>query len=328
MVAVSVTGAAFLLVGANVAFIGCYNVFKAVGELGYLPAAVAVRHKRFGTPRGAILVITAATVLLAVTTRGDLFRLGKVFAFGLLGSYTITSVSLEVIAWREGRRGARVIVGALAGLAVAIPWVTSWFTKPVSTLYGVAVTGMQLAVAFVTHRGWIRSGRFGYLRAASAEQAAAAGPATNEVVTLAEAIALKSTYPSTTVLALRGFNKNLCREAARRARGAGDAAVYVVVVDQIPGLFFPPRTGPSDDALEVLNAAVRDIAAEKMEAVPVWRLAHNAGASIAEAAEELGARCVLMGTTARSAVWQFLRGDVLKQLLRELPDHVHVVICE
>jgi nucleotide-binding universal stress UspA family protein len=100
------------------------------------------------------------------------------------------------------------------------------------------------------------------------------------------------------------------------------------VVDQIPGLFFPPRTGPSDDALEVLNAAVRDIAAEKMEAVPVWRLAHNAGASIAEAAEELGARCVLMGTTARSAVWQFLRGDVLKQLLRELPDHVHVVICE
>jgi amino acid transporter/nucleotide-binding universal stress UspA family protein len=328
MVAVSVTGAGFLLVGANVAFIGCYNVFKAVGELGYLPAAVAVRHKRFGTPRGAILVITAATVLLAVTTRGDLFRLGKVFAFGLLGSYTITSVSLEVIAWREGRRGARVIVGALAGLAVAIPWVTSWFTKPVSTLYGVAVTGMQLAVAFVTHRGWIRSGRFGYLRAASAEQAAAAGPATNEVVTLAEAIALKSTYPSTTVLALRGFNKNLCREAARRARGAGDAAVYVVVVDQIPGLFFPPRTGPSDDALEVLNAAVRDIAAEKMEAVPVWRLAHNAGASIAEAAEELGARCVLMGTTARSAVWQFLRGDVLKQLLRELPDHVHVVICE
>ena len=148
---------------------------------------------------------------------------------------------------------------------------TSWFTKPVSTLYGVAVTGVQLAVAFVTHRGWIRSGRFGYLRAASAEQAAARGPATNEVVTLAEAVALRATYPSTTLVALRGPNKNLCREAARRARGAGDAAVYVIFVDQIPGLFFPPRTGPSDDALEVLDAAVKDITAEKMEAVPIWR---------------------------------------------------------
>ena len=148
------------------------------------------------------------------------------------------------------------------------------------------------------------------------------------MVTLAEAVALRATYPSTTLVALRGPNKHLCREAARRARGAGDAAVYVIVVDQIPGLFFPPRTGPSDDALEVLDAAVRDINEEKMEAVPIWRLAHNPGASIAEAAEELGARCVLMGTTARSAVWQFLRGDVLKELLRELPEQVHVVICE
>jgi hypothetical protein len=37
---------------------------------------------------------------------------------------------------------------------------------------------------------------------------------------------------------------------------------------------------------------------------------------------------VLVGTTARSTVWQFLRGDVLKQLVSELPDPIHVVICE
>ena len=180
LIAVSLTGAGFLLVGANVAFIGCYNVFKAVGELGYLPAALAARHKRYGTPRVAIIVITVATVLLVITTRGELFRLGKVFAFGLLGSYAITSVSLAVIAWREKRRGLPLIIGVLSSLALLIPWVTSWFTKPVSTLYGVAVTGLQLAIAFVTHRGWIRSGRFGYLRAASAERAAAAGPTANE----------------------------------------------------------------------------------------------------------------------------------------------------
>ena len=54
----SLTRRGFLLVAANVAFIGCYNVFKAVGELGYLPATLATRNKRFGTPRGAIVVIT------------------------------------------------------------------------------------------------------------------------------------------------------------------------------------------------------------------------------------------------------------------------------
>ena len=68
MVALSLSAAGFLLVAANVAFIGCYNIFKAVGELGYLPAMLAARNKRFGTPRGAIVVITAATVLIVITT--------------------------------------------------------------------------------------------------------------------------------------------------------------------------------------------------------------------------------------------------------------------
>jgi amino acid transporter/nucleotide-binding universal stress UspA family protein len=327
MVMLSLSGAGFLLVAANVAFVGCYNVFKAVGELGYLPAMMAARNKRFGTPRGSVVAITASAVALVIATGGKLIALGKIFAFGLLGSYAITSLSLGVLAWRERRRGAPLVVAGIASIALLVPWVTSWFTKPKATLYGVIVTGIQLGVAFVTHRGWIRSGRFGYLRAATAERAAE-GPAANEVVTLEEAVDLKGAYPSTTLVALRGANRNLCREAARRARGAGDAAVYVVFVDEVPGLFFPPRTGPSDDALEVLEAAVADIKEEGMEAVPIWRLAHNAGASIAEAAEALDARCLLMGTTARSAVWQFLRGDVLKQLLRELPEPVHVVICE
>ena len=86
--------------------------------------------------------------------------------------------------------------------------------------------------------------------------------------------------------------------------------------------------GPSEEAFGVLTGAVADIRKEGMEAVPIWRLAHDAGASIAEAAEDLDARCVLVGTPARSTVWQLLRGDVLKRLLRELPDPVHVVICE
>jgi nucleotide-binding universal stress UspA family protein len=65
-----------------------------------------------------------------------------------------------------------------------------------------------------------------------------------------------------------------------------------------------------------------------MDAVPMWRLAHDAGASIAEAAEELGANCVMIGTTHRGAVWHFLQGSVLKRLVAELPDKVRVVICE
>src|SRR5262249_45989952 len=158
--------------------------------------------KRFGTPRGSVVAITAGAVIVVIGTGGRLIGLGKIFAFGLLGSYAITSLSLAVLAWRERRRGAPLVIAGIASIALLVPWVTSWFTKPKATLYGVIVTGLQLGVAFVTHRGWIRSGRFGYLRAATAERAA--GSATNEVVTLEEAVEVKGAYPSTTLVALRG----------------------------------------------------------------------------------------------------------------------------
>ncbi len=328
LTALSLTGAGLLFVAANLAFIGCYNVFKAVGEHGYLPAAVSRRNKRYGTPRGAIIAITAAAIIILVSVEGDLLRLGKIFAFGLLGSYAITSVSLNVLRWREGRRGVAFGNGLVATLALIVPWVISTVTKPHAAAYAAVVVAVQALIAFVTHRGWIESGRFGFIRASSAERAASEQPSCGEVVTLEEAVSLKQAYPSSTLIALRGPNRNLCAEAARRARGMGDAAVYVVFVDEMPGLFFPPRTGPSDDAQDVLNAAVYDLNKEGVEAVPVWRIAHDAGASIAEAAEELGVGCVIMGTTQRGAVWQFLRGDVLKRLLAELPEPIHVVICE
>ena len=111
---------------ANVAFIGCYNVFKAVGELGYLPAAMATRNKRFGTPRVAIVVITVADGAAGDHDRAaSCCALGKVFAFGLLGSYAITSISLLVIAWREQRRGLTLMIDGVASVALLIPWVTS-----------------------------------------------------------------------------------------------------------------------------------------------------------------------------------------------------------
>lgn len=325
--AVGITGAVLLLLAAKVAFLGCYNVFQALGELGYLPAAVAKSRVHEEAPRGAVIAVTMGALVLVLGTGGEPQVLAGLFAFGLLGSYTITLLSLVALRWRERRRAAAA-AAVVASLAVAIPWVTSWFTKWTATAYGAGTSAVLLLIALITHRGWIRSGRFGFLTAAAAEQSAADLSTAVEVLTLEEAVALKQSYPATTLLAMRAANPSLCREAARRARGMGDTAVYVVFVDEIPGLLFPPRRGPSGDALRMLRAAVNELRAAGMDAVPIWRLAHDAGASIAETAEELGATCVFIGGTQRSAVWHFLQGSVLKRLIAELPDEVHVVICQ
>jgi len=118
---------------------------------------------------------------------------------------------------------------------------------------------------------------------------------------------------------VRAPNLRLFQEALARARGAGDQAVYVLYVDEIPGLFFPPKSGPSAEARNVLQASVDYFKQAGMTAIPIWRMAHDAGASVAGAARKLGVGAVMVGTSQRGAVWHLLRGNVLTSLVKELP---------
>ena len=147
------------------------------------------------------------------------------------------------------------------------------------------------------------------------------------MVTLEEATEMKAMYPSSTLVAVRAANLRLFQEALARARGAGDAAVYVIFVDEVPGLFFPPKAGPSRDARQVLQAAVDYFKQAGFTAVPIWRMAHDAGASVAGAARKLNMEAVMVGTSQRNAVWHLLRGNVLKSLVSELPPTTRVWIC-
>ena len=69
----------------------------------------------------------------------------------------------------------------------------------------------------------------------------------------------------------------------------------------------------------MLAVAVEYFKEAGMVAIPVWRMAHDAGASLAGAARRLGVEAVLLGTSQRGAVWHLLRGNVLRSLVRELP---------
>ena len=194
-------------------------------------------------------------------------------------------------------------------------------------MFGGSVTLVGFGIAYAVRKGWIGGHRTGFTEAEAAEHAAAELETAAEVVTLEEALEMKAMYPSTTLVAVRAANLRLFQEALARARGAGDAAVYVIFVDEVPGLFFPPKAGPSREARQVLQAAVDYFKQAGFTAVPVWRMAHDAGASVAGAARKLGMEAVMVGTSQRNAVWHLLRGNVLKSLVRELPPTTRVWIC-
>src|SRR3954470_2711452 len=324
--AIVCTSAALLLGAANTALIGCYHVFLALVRLGYLPHWLSGRSHRFNTPHRAIVVSVLAPVAIIAASRAQLGILGHIYTFGLLGAFTLTSVGLDKVKWQERVRGLGFYFGLLTSLLVVSAWAINLIHRRFATLLGTAATGLGVAYAIAVKKGWLGNARSGFVAAEDAEQSGAETGTAVEILTVAEAIQMRDMYRSSTLVALRSANLRVFQEALARVRGCGESAVYLIFVDEIPGLFFPPNTGPSREAREVLAIAVEFFKEAGMVAIPIWRMAHDAGASLAGAARRLGVQAVLLGTSQRGAVWHLLRGNVLRSLVRELPDATRVWI--
>jgi nucleotide-binding universal stress UspA family protein len=61
-------------------------------------------------------------------------------------------------------------------------------------------------------------------------------------------------------------------------------------------------------------------------ALPIWRLASDAGLAIAGAAARLGVEAVFVGTSTRGALWRILRGNVVGRLVARTPAATRIVI--
>jgi nucleotide-binding universal stress UspA family protein len=159
-----------------------------------------------------------------------------------------------------------------------------------------------------------------------AERIAAESPGAVEILTLPEALDLKPTYSPKSLVCLRGPNQRLLEEAATHAGGSEEHDIAVLFVEEVPGLFVPRDTQPSREAREVLADAVAWLNSRGLTAVPIWRLAQDAGEAIVHVAAELGVGAILLGTSQRGTLWRFLRGNVLARLVAKTPRDVRILI--
>jgi basic amino acid/polyamine antiporter, APA family len=110
---------------AGVAFAGPRYV-EALAADGDLPAAIAARHARFGTPHLAILLTTSLTAALVVLL--DFGRLVDLSVLTVSVQYLATCVAIPVLRWRHPERGAFRLPGGplipIAACAVTI-WLAS-----------------------------------------------------------------------------------------------------------------------------------------------------------------------------------------------------------
>ena len=103
---VAVSASLILVFASNTAVIGAYHVFMALSRMEFFPEFILNRNRFRGTPHWSIAFATGIPIAVLILVRGNINVLGDMYAFGLLGAFTVTCVGLDIIRYRE-RRVAR-----------------------------------------------------------------------------------------------------------------------------------------------------------------------------------------------------------------------------
>jgi hypothetical protein len=154
---VAVSGSLLLVFASNTAIIGAYHVFIALTRMGFLPRVIERRNRWRRTPHWAILAAVLLPIIVVVAANASVNLLGDLYAFGLLGTFVLTCVSLDVVRWRErprwtSRAGALFAIGVVTTLLVLIAWSVNLFAKPLATGFGGGLTVIGLIVGLATYR--------------------------------------------------------------------------------------------------------------------------------------------------------------------------------
>jgi amino acid transporter len=320
------SASALLLFASNTALVGSYHVFGALADSGFLPPFLLRRSQRFGTPTVAIAFSVAMPVLVLAATGGAIETLGELYAFGLLGAFAMSSVALDRVRMAEGQRGLHFAVGVATSVLVIVAWTTNLVAKPAATAFGGTLTAFMMVGGTVYRRGVGRRRGGAPVPPEEAERLAAEQPAAAEILTLAEALELTPAYRPKTLVCVRTPSDRLLDEAAAHLAGRKEVDVAVLFVDEMPGLFVPRNTEPSREARTVLDEAVSWLNEHGAAAIPIWRIANDAGEAIADAASRLGVDAILIGTSQRGMLWHMLRGNVLSRLAARVPARTRIII--
>ncbi|MEO8973436.1 MAG: APC family permease, partial [Ktedonobacteraceae bacterium] len=109
---VALSAGALLVFASNTAIIGAYHVFMALARMEFFPAFVLERNKLRGTPHYSIALATGIPILVLIIVLGNINILGDMYAFGLLGAFTLTCLGLDLVRHRE-RKAARAAASTM-----------------------------------------------------------------------------------------------------------------------------------------------------------------------------------------------------------------------
>ncbi len=111
---VAISASALLIFASNTAIIGAYHVFMALSRMEFLPSFILRRNKLRDTPHISIALATGIPIAILIAVQGRIDILGDMYAFGLLGAFTLTCLGLDIVRARDWRRAKAIASNGIA----------------------------------------------------------------------------------------------------------------------------------------------------------------------------------------------------------------------
>jgi amino acid transporter len=162
---VVIVGFLLLSSAVNTAIIGSNAVLNRISEDGVLTPWLRAPHRRYGTTHRIINLIAVLQLATIIGARGDVYRLGEAYAFGVVWSFAFKGLAVLVLRFKERSprewrvpfnldlRGNEIPIGlgAIAALLFSIAGI-NLITKQVATVSGAAFTLVLFVIFLASER--------------------------------------------------------------------------------------------------------------------------------------------------------------------------------
>ncbi len=167
---VVIVGALILSGAVNTAIVGANGVLNRLSEDGVLTPWFRHPHHKFGTSNRIINLIVGLQIATIIASRGDVYLLAALYAFGVIWSFSFMSLAVLVLRFthpenrqwkvpgniRIGDKEIPIGVGLIAVLLFSIA-IVNLFTKRLATIYGISFSVLLYIVFSVTERANLKT---------------------------------------------------------------------------------------------------------------------------------------------------------------------------
>lgn len=306
-----------LLSAVNTAISALIGLIYTLAKDGEMPRSLA-RLNPYGVPWLPLGLAIAIPVLVVSLTSG-LESLAGLYAIGVIGAITVNLGSCSFnwalrIAWYE-----RIFM-TLTFLVLFAVELTIAKTKPDALFFACCVLGVGLGLRGFAQR---RAG----LRTVTVSQEIAAAVSR-------EALAPFRGNPESVqslLVAARGFTSVL-RFAFEEAQ-LRQATLYVLYVKELavnlPGPLSRdsvPRWQDDREASRIMYGMLDLAAKQKVDVIPLYAISDSPATTILELSAMLGIDILMLGASHRTGLVNILKGNVVTEVARNLPENTRLVI--